>query len=500
MSKLSRCVFHHSILCFAVGVLLAGSVYAVSEVERKPNIVLILTDDLGYNEVGCYGQEKIRTPNIDLLATGGMRFAQHYSGSPVCAPSRCTLLTGMHTGHSYIRDNHAVGGRGKDAKEGQRPIPIGTTTLATMLRNVGYKTCVIGKWGLGGPGSTGEPNDQGFDHWFGYLCQAQAHNYYPTHLWRNGEKVLLEGNEYFSAHQKLPEDKDPNDESSYDGYSGKQYAPDLMAEEALEFVRKNKDHPFFLYFATPVPHVSIQVPEDSLQEYEDRFPETPYKGERGYLPHRTPRAGYAAMVTRMDRDIGRILDLLDNLGLRQDTLVFFTSDNGPTFNGGSDSEFFESAGPLRGLKCDVYEGGIRVPTIASWPGRIEANTTTDHVSAHWDVMPTLAEIVGATHPEGIDGVSFLPSLLGNPGQQEHEYLYWEYFGKPAQAVRMGDWKGVRVNAKEEPDGPIQLYNLKTDVGEQNDLSAKYPEVVEKIRAIMASRTKSPFPEWNFDGN
>jgi len=461
---------------------------------QKPNIIFILADDLGYGELGCYGQEKIRTPNIDMLAEQGMKFIQHYSGSPVCAPSRCSLLTGKHTGHAYIRGNDEMSERGdvwRDPElEGQRPIPPNTNTIGKKKKKAGYTTAVIGKWGLGGPGSTGEPNMQGFDHWYGYLCQRVAHNYYPTHLWRNGEKDMLEGNEYFYPHQRLPEDKDPYDKASYDSYSGKQYAPDLMAEEALEFIRKNKDNPFFLYFATPVPHVSIQVPEDSLSEYEGVFPDTPYTGDKSYLPHPAPRAGYAAMITRMDRDIGRIMDLLKELGIDDNTLVVFTSDNGPTFNGGTDSEFFNSAGPLRGLKASIYEGGIRVPMIARWQGKIEPGSVSDHVSAFWDFLPTFAELIplsGINPPENIDGISLLPTLLGqSEKQKQHEYLYWEY-AKRMQAVRLGDWKAVRLN----PRNDIELYNLKNDIAEQHNVADDNPEIIARIADIMVNgRTES----------
>lgn len=480
---------------------LSSSIFCSRQQTKKPNIVYILADDLGYQELGCYGQKKIRTPNIDKLAAQGKLFTQHYSGSPVCAPSRCVLLTGKHTGHSYIRDNDELSDRGDvwrdPALEGQRPMLANTETIGTMLQKAGYTTAAIGKWGLGGPGSSGAPNKQGFDHFYGYLCQRIAHNYYPTHLWRNDKKDVLEGNDYFFPHQRLPEDKDPLDKNSYSAYSGKQYSMDLMVKEAKQFINTNKNNPFFLYLPFPVPHVSLQVPEDSVQEYENEFPETPYKGEKGYLPHPKPRAAYAGMITRMDKGIGEITTLLKNLGLDENTIVIFTSDNGPTFNGGSDSAFFESAGPLRGLKTEVYEGGIRVPMIARWPGKIKPGTTTDHISAFWDVMPTLAEIAGIQPPDDIDGISFLPTLTDNGDQKQSEYLYWEFFGRPAQAVRMGDWKGIRINAKKEPDGPIELYNLKDDIGEKTDVADKHPEIVAKIEKIMASRTRSEIERWNF---
>jgi len=458
--------------------------------RRPPNVVFIVADDLGYGEVGAYGQDKIRTPSIDRIAREGMRFTDHYSGSPVCAPSRCVLLTGLHTGHAYIRDNDEMGWRGdvwRDPElEGQRPILEGTYTIGTLFQNAGYVTGAIGKWGLGGPGSTGEPNRQGFDHWYGYLCQRVAHNYYPTHLWRNGEKDILEGNEYFYPHQRLPEDADPEDPASYAAYAGGDYSMDLMAEEARAFVRDHADEPFFLYLPFPVPHASLQVPEDSLAEYADAFSETPYRGDQGYLPHRKPRAAYAAMVTRMDREIGSILDLLDELGLTENTLVLFSSDNGPTFNGGTDSEFFESAAGLRGLKTQLYEGGIRVPFVARWPGRIPAGTVSDLPSAFWDFLPTFADLTGQILPVETDGVSILPTLKGRPGDQEdREYLYWEFQGR--QAVRMGDWKAYRRAA----DGDFELYDLANDRSETMNLAAENPEIVDRIQGIMReARTES----------
>lgn len=469
------------------------------ESPRKPNIIFILADDLGYGELGCYGQEKIKTPNIDKLASQGKRFTQHYSGSPVCAPSRCTVLTGKHTGHCFIRNNSEMGGWDRGNREGQLPLPERTETIAVLLKKAGYTTGAIGKWGLGGPGTSGEPNRQGFDHWFGYLCQRQAHNYYPEHLWRNGKKEIL-GNEYFPAHQRFPKDRVPSSKDSYSEFSGTQYAPDLMTEDALQFIQKNRSNPFFLYLATPVPHAAIQVPEDSLKEYEGKWPDSPYLGEKGYLPHPAPRAGYAAMVSRMDRDIGRILKLLENLGIDEETLIFFSSDNGPTFNGGTDSEFFNSTGSLRGLKGSVYEGGIRVPFVARWPGKIKPGTTTDHLSAFWDVLPTVAQVAGVHAPEGVDGISFLPTLLDRGEQEDHDYLYWEYNSSGGmQAVRMGDWKAVRLQVKKNPEAPMELYDLRTDKGEKQNLVDKYPHIVQRIEEIMAGvRTPSEdfplFPE------
>lgn len=466
----------------------------LAPLKDKPNIIYILADDLGYNELGCYGQKKIKTPNIDKLAAQGMRFTQHYSGSAVCAPTRCMLLTGKHSGHAYIRGNDEMGDRGDVWKnpdiEGQRPLLPNTYTIGAMLQKTGYKTACVGKWGLGWYGTSGEPNKQGFDHFYGYICQRIAHNYYPTHLWKDGKKHML-NNTYFKAHQKLPKDKDPHDPKSYAPYSGKDYAPDFLLKDTLKFIQENKKSPFFLYWCTPVPHVSLQVPEDSLKEYEGVFEETPYKGEKSYLPHRTPRAAYAAMVTRMDRDIGRIFQELKDLGLYENTLIFFSSDNGPTFNGGTDSKFFESNKPFSGLKCSIKEGGIRAPMIVSWPGRIKGNTISHHVSAQWDLMATLAELTGAKAAPDTDGISFLPTLLGKGEQKKHKHLYWEYAKK--QAVRIGDFKGYR-KAKAKT---IKLFNLKEDVQEKVDLADKHPDLKKKMIKIMNSRTESPIAKWNF---
>lgn len=462
--------------------------------DGRPNIIYILADDLGYGELGCFGQEKIRTPNIDRLAAEGMRFVQHYSGSTVCAPSRCCLLTGQHTGHAYIRGNDEMNARGdvwNDPEiEGQRPLLAGTATLGGMLQKRGYTTAAVGKWGLGWTGSSGDPNEQGFDHFFGYICQREAHNYYPTHLWRNGRKHVLE-NLRFKAHQKLAPEADPDDRKSYEKYAGKDYALDCMTDEALGFIEENARKPFFLYLAYPVPHVALQVPEDSLEEYAGAFPETPYLGDKGYLPHRTPRAAYAAMITRMDDHIGRILALLKELGLDEQTAVFFSSDNGPTYAGGVDAAFFESAGALRGLKGSLFEGGIRVPFIARWPGKIAAGAVSDHVSAFWDVLPTFADLTGATLPlPSSDGISFVPTLLGSAArqqrrQQQHDYLYWEYRGR--QAVRRGDFKGYRPAA----DKPLELYDLRDDLEETTDVAAAHPTIANTISRIMnEGRTES----------
>ena len=478
-----------------------------SPVPDKPNIIYILADDLGYTELGCYGQEKIRTPNLDRMAEEGMRFLQHYAGSPVCAPSRCTLLTGKHTGHALIRDNDEMNERGDvwndPSIEGQRPLPSGTVTLGHVMQEAGYTTAAVGKWGLGGPTDSGHANDQGFDFWYGYLCQRQAHNYYPTHLWRNKEKIILEGNPYFKAHQRFPQEQDPQEKGAYAEYSGAHYAPDLMTQEALDFIRNNQDNPFFLYLAYPIPHLALQVPDDSLAEYATAFPETPYLGDKGYLPHLTPRAAYAAMITRMDGYVGQIFSLLAELDLDENTVVMFTSDNGPTYTGGADTDFFKSASPLRGLKGSLFEGGIRVPLLARWPGHIPGGSTSTHISAFWDVMPTLCEMAGRAAPAEMDGISFAPVLQGKSPLVRHDYLDWEFTGYGGQqALRMGKWKAIRVGMKrDETDSSLQLYDLEKDPSESKNVAASHPEIIAQIRkALKEAHGPSqhfPFPEISF---
>jgi arylsulfatase A len=467
------------------------------EKARRPNVVYVLADDLGYAEVGCYGQEKIATPHIDQLASGGMRFTQHYSGSPVCAPARCVLLTGLHTGHSIVRANSERGGWGPDEPEGQFPLPEGTETLGSLLSSAGYRTAAVGKWGLGGPDSTGQPNRQGFDLFYGYLCQRVAHNFYPTHLWRNESKAMLEGNEYFSSHQRIDAPL-ATEEEYWERYTEEQYAPDSMIEEALGFIRESGDDPFFLYFASTVPHAAIQVPPEELDAYPAEWDEEHYLGQKGYLPHPSPRRGYAAMVTRFDRDIGRILSLLDELDLSDDTIVMFSSDNGPTFNGGSDSTFFESTGGLRGLKTKLYEGGIRVPFIVRWPGKVAPSTTTDLVSGFQDVLPTVLDLAGVgPGRSAIDGISLAPTILSNGEQVPREFMYWEY--KNQQALRMGDWKGIRPNLTKR-GLETELYDLAADPNETTNLAAEQPEILASIEAHMAeARTPSEaFPLKTFD--
>jgi arylsulfatase A-like enzyme len=467
---------------------------------EPPNIIYILADDLGYGELGSYGQTKIRTPNIDRMALEGIRFTQHYSGSPVCAPSRAALLTGLHTGHGQIRDNFELGGYLDEEERGQMPLDPGTFTIGHMLQNAGYATAAIGKWGLGGPGSAGEPNEHGFDYFFGYMDQKQAHNYYPTHLWRNGEYAPLD-NEYFSPHQRFEGD-DPLEPDAYERYKGTDYAADIMADDALRWIREHADERFFLYFPVPIPHLGLQVPDSAVATYPTDWDPHPYPGDHGYLPHLRPNAAYAAMITQMDSYVGQILALLSELGLEDNTLVIFTSDNGTTYTGGVDAEFWNSTAGLRGLKGSVYDGGIRVPFIARWPGRIQPGTTSDQISAFWDMLPTFAEIVGTDSvPRGLDGTSILAALEGATPLESRPALYWEYHGlwNGAQAVRLGLWKGVRLGGHDDPEAAIELYDLSSDAAETTDVAADYPVVVDSIRNIMNSRTESRVDRWNFAG-
>ena len=447
------------------------NVFGAGKTARKPNIIFVLADDLGYGDLGCYGQKRIKTPNIDRMAAEGMRFTDHYAGSTVCAPSRCCLMTGLHTGHAYIRGNREV------KPMGQWPLPAGTATLPRMLQDAGYTTALIGKWGLGGPGSTGTPNQQGFDYFFGYLCQRHAHNYYPEFLFRNDERVPLD-NEV------------AGDRPDGAGVATKkvQYSYDLMAEEALSFVERNKEGPFFLYLAITIPHANneagakgMEVPDYGIYAEKD-WPE--------------PQKGHAAMITRLDRDMGRLRRKLEDLGIDENTVVFFTSDNGPHREGGANPNFSDSNGPLRGIKRDLYEGGIRVPLIARWPGRIDAGAETDHISAFWDFMPTFADLAGTRPPVEGDGLSLAPTLLGRSEKQEkHPFLYWEYNARGTnQAVRMGRWKAVRFGATRK----LELYDLKKDLGETTDVADHHPEVVAKIKDYLAgARTESEF--WKFKG-
>lgn len=430
----------------------------------KPNIIFILADDLGYGDIGVYGQEKIQTPNLDKMAKDGMVFTDFYSGSTVCAPSRCALMTGMHTGHSRVRGNYETGPNGFGAG---LELSENDTTVAEVLQQNGYKTGLFGKWGLGVNHTTGAPNKKGFDEFFGYLNQGHAHFYYPKYLWHNDQKVELDSTK-------------------------KIYSHDLITEKSIKFIKQNKDEPFFVNLSYTIPHAELTVPKNSLDKYLGKYEETPYVnngsgGMGGYCSQEYPRATFAAMVSLLDSDIGRILNLLEELDIAKNTLVIFSSDNGPHKEGGADPIFFNSNGDLRGFKRDLYEGGIRVPMIAKWESIIEPNSKSNQPFAFWDILPTLSDVAGVNAPS-TDGISFLPTLL-NEKQNKHEYLYWEFHESEAmeQAVRIGKWKGVRHN----PTKNIELYDLESDISESNDLSKEHPEIIEKIKNILeTSRTKS----------
>ena len=433
-----------------------------------PNIIYILADDLGYGDLGCYGQSIIRTPNLDQLAAEGMRFTRHYSGSTVSAPSRSSLMTGLHTGHAPIRGN-----RGQQP-EGEFPQPGNTFTIAKMLKAGGYVTGCFGKWGLGFPGSEGAPENQGFDEFFGYNCQRTAHSYYPYYLWHNTDTVWLEGNA---------------------GNQRGDYAQDIIHREALKFIRNNKDRPFFAYLPYLLPHAEMINPDDSiLAMYKGRFPETPFRGvdvnpnhnrrNGGYSSTEHPRADFAAMVTRLDAYAGEIVAELKKMGLDRNTIIIFSSDNGAAREGGADPDFFNSSGNLRGIKRDLYEGGIRVPMIAWYPEKIKAGSITEHISAFWDVMPTIAELTGTKAAENTHGISFVPTLFGKSRQKEHDYLYWEFHERGGTvAVMKDDWKAIWLNVRNAERTTVELYNLATDVGEVNCLAQQHPEIIEQFDQI-----------------
>ena len=430
----------------------------------RPNILLIQADDLGYGDLSAYGQEHFQTPSLDRLAREGIRFTQYYSGSTVCAPSRAVLMTGLHTGHAWIRGN------------GEIPLRDEDVTIAEVLRRAGYRTAVVGKWGLGTPGTSGLPDRQGFDYAFGFLDHRHAHRQFTDHLYRNGERVPVD----------LHRD----------------YANDLFTKQAAEFIAREERRPFFLYLNYTVPHAELRPPDDALAQFRGKFPEQPFSNEAadakpagatpearslGYRSQETPRAAFAAMITRMDRDVGYLMDLLRERGLERDTLVLFTSDNGPHREGGADPAFFKSAGPLRGIKRDLYEGGIRVPMIARWPASMPAGRVSEHVWGHVDMLPTLAELAAARAPEGLDGSSTARALRGEP-QPSDKFLYWEFHERGfQQAVRTGNWKAVRV----KKDAPLELYDLAADPGEKQDVASSNAAVVATIENYLKTvRTDS----------
>jgi arylsulfatase A-like enzyme len=441
---------------------------------RLPNIIFILTDDLGWGDLGSYGQQQVLTPSLDRMAAEGMRFTQFYAGSTVCAPSRSVLMTGQHTGRTHVRGNLEI------QPMGQEPLPDSVVTVAEILKDAGYTTGLIGKWGLGGPETPGEPNRQGFDYFFGYLCQRHAHNFYPEFLFRNSERVPLPGNRV----------AEPRPDGAGVAVERGEYSHDLLAADALTFIERNRNRPFFLYLALTIPHANNEAGDEGM--------EVPDYGIYANRSWSDPEKGFAAMVTRMDRDVGRIVDRLQELGIDQHTILFFASDNGPHQEGGRDPEFFRSSGPLRGIKRDLYEGGIRVPFIARWAGRIRPGTTSEHIGDFTDFMATASELAGLAPPEGTDGVSLLPTLLGQPeAQRQRDYLYWEFYERGSgQAVRAGRWKAVRHPMR---TGPIELYDLEADLSEQNDLAREHPDVVAEMRRVMRE-AHVPSPLWQPRGS
>ncbi len=474
--------------------------------ERTPNIIYFLADDLGYGEIGVNGQSKILTPHIDALAAEGILFTRHYSGAPVCAPARCTFLTGLHAGHAYIRGNDEMKEKGEvwdylkasqnPYLEGQRPLLPGTVTIGRILQDAGYETAIIGKWGLGGPTSEGIPTKQGFDYFYGYNCQRQAHNLYPGHLWENETRDQLD-NVIIPPNTKLDTDADIYDPASYARYTQKDYAPDKMQEKALAFVRQNKEKPFFLYYASPLPHLPLQAPVEEVNFYRERFgDEEPYLGDSGYFPCRYPRATYAAMISILDRHLGELVNLLKQEGIYDNTLIVFSSDNGTTYLGGVDYDFFNSSNPFVDgyghTKGFVYEGGIRVPTIASWPDKIRSGGRSEHLSANYDMLATFCDVASCDIPKETDGISIFPTLIGKGKQKEHEFLYWEFPSyKGQQALHMGQWKGVRQRLL-EGNLDLELYDLSKDITEENNVAGENPEIVQKMLSIMADQ-HSPSP-------
>ncbi|MCR9246144.1 MAG: arylsulfatase [bacterium] len=440
---------------------------------ERPNIVYILLDDAGWGDLGCYGQQKLKTPHMDRLAREGLRFTQHYAGSTVCAPTRSVLMTGQHTGHTPVRGN----GRAPGEPENVFPIGGDAVTVAALLHGAGYATGCFGKWGLGGPGSDSDALALGFDHFCGFYNQAFAHDFYPRWLWRDGKKLELDR---------------------------KVYAHDVIFDAALEFVRRNRERRFFCYLPVTIPHAAMQAPPEYHERFRKVYPEFDekvgrYGGDDRRTAVRNPIAGFAAMMTKLDDDVGRLFGLLAELGLDDDTIVMLSSDNGPHREGGHDPKFWDSNGPFQGMKRSLYDGGIRVPLLARWPGRVAAGRVSDHISGHQDLLPTLCELAGASAPEEIDGISMVAELTGKGQQRQHDYLYWEFYeagGK--RAVRMQQWKAVQNGLRDDPDAPIELYDITTDAGERTNVAADHPAVVARAQLCLTEAHVAD-PRWRYRG-
>lgn len=479
--------------------LLIATASLITQTLSAPrNLVFILADDLGYGELGCYGQKKIRTPHIDQLAKEGTRFTHHYSGAPVCAPARCVLLTGKHLGHAEIRGNRQASVSMPQFKQGQHPISAEVTTLAEVFQKAGFATAAIGKWGLGPVGSTGDPNKQGFDLFFGYNCQAVAHSYFPRYLWRNEQQIEINPKP-IPGHLKKPDG-----EVRLEDYQGQNYAPKLMMDEAEKFINKHKGDPFFLYLAFIEPHVSMHPPASSVDEYPAEWDEQPYRGQCGYLPHPRPRAGYAAMISDLDRHVGRVMSLLQKAGIADETLIVFTSDNGTTHRGGDkdnpqigiggvDADFFNSTAGLRAFKGSVYEGGLRVPMILRLPGTIPAGATNNTPSYFADWFPTLCGAFGLETPSPLDGENLWSAMTGGKTAEREKPMVWVYPEYGGQvAVRIGNMKAVRQRLASKNPGPWEVYDIDKDPAETNNIAAGNPKVIAEATAIL-KREMSPNP-------
>ena len=447
--------------------LITAFLATLSAAKQQPNIIYILLDDAGYGDLSCYGQKKFQTPNIDRLAREGMKFTNHYSGSTVCAPTRSVIMSGLHTGHTPSRGNREI------QPVGQFPIPAATFTVAEALKKAGYATGAFGKWGLGNPGSEGDPVNQGFDRFFGYNCQRNAHTYYPTWLFDNLQKIKL---------------------------NGETYAHDLIMDRAVEWIDNHHKAPFFCFLPVTIPHAAMHVPEKYAAPFRRKFPEFEnkvgrYGNNRPFA--RNPAAQFAGMMTALDHGIGRVLKSLEKYGIEENTIVLLSSDNGPHREGGHMPDYFNSNGGLRGHKRDLYEGGIRCPLLVRWPGKVKAGSTSDHISAHWDLFPTFCELAGTETPRNLDGISFLPTLLGKK-QEQHEYLYWEFFeGGGKRAVRIGKWKAVQNQlTRKGQNASVEIYDLTTDRAEKNNLATRKPELIARARDIF-KQAHTPSKIWKF---
>jgi len=467
MSYQKKILWPAVVISFAIGLFSCHSQKETRKEADKPNIIFIYADDLGYGELGCYGQEKIKTPYIDKMADEGIKFTNHYSGSTVCAPSRSSLMTGQHTGHTTVRGNARV------------PLLEEDTTVAELLKQAGYKTALMGKWGIGEPGTSGIPNKQGFDYFVGYLNQRHAHNAYPAYLWKNRDSMLLDNN---VIHDNGNRNVHPGGVST----NKKTHSHDVFTSEALSFIKENKEDPFFIYLAYTLPHANNEAP--AFGKIGMECPDTTLYANKDWPEVQKAHAG---TITYMDKDVGKILKLLKELSIDENTLVIFTSDNGPHSEGGVNPEFFNGSGPFRGIKRDLYEGGIRIPMIARWPGKIKGGQETSHISAQWDFLPTACDIAGVKPPENIDGISYLPALLGQK-QPEHDYLYWEFYEMGTrQAIRKDKWKAVKYNISAGDDAKFMLFDIENDPSEKNDLSSQHPELMKEFDRIMNNAYSTP---------